>query len=913
MASGKHSRRKRRRKRSGRVSTSELLEQARRLLAKGDARGALERLKRIQDKEGDLEEWALLHFCAFIQRSRELAERGQRREAASMRARAAAHRASILPETLGEDDLLRYFDHLDAGDAVAAYAAHLKAGPTIAGAERSLADRLVVRRRWEALEVLDEGHALRRDAGHVMRSLEAMDAGEWARASDLLRGLPRRSPFAGWRIFCKAMACFGAGDDEGLRRALALLPPGFVLTDTVAELKGVSGSGVKGGSARTQRALGTDGAAVAALGDELRQALRSNERPRAIERLMNRLADALCPEDPLPALVDLVQVAGLATARSRLSLRTVEGLAQQLLPGRRVPGVLARIGLVLQKASLDSWDPRAAVTLFGRLSTEFPRAGDRSLVKGRVFEALARAGHRTVQPEFLPPPMERALCGLLDVSRIETGTLFADLMEASLASAPDNREGYRFLVELLSGGRENKARQGRVLQDMALRFPDDAEPWLELATLHYSGNAYRKAEQALAEARRCAPHDERIVDLQAVGFLKSSDQSRKSGRFEMAARDLERAEALGRAGLTGIVASKRLVLEVVSSGRDAAETVAPHLEGLAAAGQIRTLALLLHELDANRNIKNVTPDMASAVRGLLTLKAPLIGELDADAAAGLLAPQPADLRILYGRLHVAPVLFDWWGAIMRKQRDEGLLDVFDILMGCGGREAVRAEINRRLSGEKKAGRDPVLLLYLAVIRYQEGDDYDSRRFEEALDAAAPSDRKRLRAGAERLARGASGVLREALQTLDFGVLDPFGPVFGDDLPPPLSSLLDALVEPEEDLEDEGPSLEAFMDALRPGLGKGTANEPRQGMLFDGEAMEELDALESLIDRHELRGVPSPLLRELAEFARVEPEIRHNLDRAARKCEEAGLRGGLTREARIFLFPRAYGRRRRLGA
>ena len=68
---------------------------------------------------------------------------------------------------------------------------------------------------------------------------------------------------------------------------------------------------------------------------------------------------------------------------------------------------------------------------------------------------------------------------------------------------------------------------------MAARFPDDPAPRLELATLHYSRNAYRRAEDALAEARERAPHDERILDLQAVGFLKSADRSRKNGRLPL--------------------------------------------------------------------------------------------------------------------------------------------------------------------------------------------------------------------------------------------------------------------------------------------------------------------------------------------------------------------------------------------
>ena len=289
------------------------------------------------------------------------------------------------------------------------------------------------------------------------------------------------------------------------------------------------------------------------------------------------------------------------------------------------------------------------------------------------------------------------------------------------------------------------------------------------------------------------------------------------------------------------------------------------------------------------------PEMVSAVRVLLANRAPAIDELDSDEAIGLLAPLPADLQVLYGDLHVAPVLSDWWAAIMRRQNDR-LTDVFDILMDCGGRAAVRAEIDRRLSGTRKAGRDPLLLLYLAVIRYQEGIDRDSRRFVEVLNSAAASDRERLREGAARLARSATGILREALQSLDFGLLDIPEPVF--------ANFLEELMDSVEAPPDERPWHYEFMDALKTCLGGESPDESRQGSLFGDEAAGELDTLESLISRYELRGVPSALLREVVDVVRTEPEIRRNLDRIARKCKDTGLRAGSdTGGAHLSLPPR----------
>ena len=922
MAPGKHSRKNRKRKRSQsqsqsrHVSPEHLFEQVWQSLAKGDGRGALDQLRQAQHEDGKSEGLPLLFFCACIQRARQLAGNGLDREAAAMRTRAAQHRASISPRTLREEDLARYVGYLDGADALAVYADYLNARPPVLQAERSLADLLVIRRCWEGVEILDADHPLRRDAGQVMRSLDAMDAGDWERVAELLRGVPRRSPFAAWRVFCKAMVCFGAGDDQGLRRTLDLLPADFALAHTVAEWRRLCTGEGEGGAVQVQRALGTVGTAVEVLGEELRQALRGKDRPRVVERSIVSLADVLGPDDPCPARMDLLQIAGLATQRHQFSMQTVRGLMRRLLPAERVAGALARIELLLQRLAPDTWDPAPAAAYLKRLPVEFPRAADRALARGRVLEALARTGHQAVQhPEHLPPRMVKTLSALLDGRIDEPEMLFVELMVASLDADPGNREGYRFLLDLLRGHRDNKPRLRSILEEMATRFPEDPDPWLELTALHYSRNAYRRAEHALAEARLRAPHDERILDLQAIGFLKSADQSRKSGRFALAARDLQRAEELGRPKLGTLLQAKQLLLAVVSAGGDAAGVVAPHLENLPPDAQIRTLALLIHDLSENSHVKNVSPEMESTVKGLLARKAPAIDDLGPDEMVDLLAPLPGDLRILFSGLHIAPVLADWWADIMRRLDGDRLLAVFDVLMDCGRRAAVRAEINRRLRGVKKYRRDPLLLLYLAVVRYQERQDRDARRFMEALDLTSASDLERLRVASMRLARHARGILREALQKFDFALLDMPVSFFGHGAPFSIEDVLNDVIDPPPPPppppSTSTPELvnkilvDEFLEALRRSTAGASPEPPPQGSLFgDGGAARELGMLEDLIDRHGLLGIPSFALEDMAAFAREEPHNRRTLDRLARKCEAAGLRSVLSREAQILLFPGA---------
>ena len=903
-----------------RTSPRRLLDQARELLAGGDGRKALDLIRQVRARDDSLAGLPLVSFCASMQRARQLAAKGMDKEAATMRARADRYRASLSAPALSEDEWVQYVRYLDGGDALAAYADHLDGGTSLSRVERVLADRLVVQRFWVALDVLDETHPLRRDAAAVRSGLDAMDAADWAQAASLLQGVPRRSPFAAWRLFCKGMVCFGAGDDDGLRRILDRLPDDFVLARTVADWRRLVGRDAAGNGrpGAPQKPEGGN-RRVAALAGELKRAFH-NGSVRAAGTAIERLADALYPEDPARARIDLLEIAGLATLRDLLPGSAIQQLSRRLLPADRVIGVAARILLARQQIVPAAWNPVPAVALVDALPVEFPRAQDRALARACMLEALARTGRKAVDPELLPPEMAEDLRTLLGRPVEDPGLVFVELMFASLEADPDNRDGYLFLLDLLRGRSGGKPRLQRVLRDMADRFPDDSTPWLELATLHYARNAYRQAEGALEEARRRAPHDDRLLDLQAVGFLKSAEQSRRKGRFALAVQDLERAQNLGRRVIESVLPAKWLLLEIVSGDADASAAVARQLEGLPPGAQLRMLALLLRDLYDNHDVRNVTPEMADAVWRLLADRASLAGECTPDEIVQVLEPLPAELDLLYDDRRVAATFSRWWPALLERVDEERLPAALDVLMDCGGRDAVRAEIERRLRGVRKVRRDPLLLFYLAVLRYEEGSDHDARRFRDVLKKADAATRERLRSAAARLARHTQDPLRNALQTFDFDPLDvgpgPFGPG-----PPPaaLEAFLAAL---EEQFKAAGaprepaalmrpappdPGDPALVERFRRALTEDAADAPpgaaQQGMLFDREIYDDLDRLDELIDDNGLRDEPPPLLRELAGNLRADPEMRQELDRLARDCQTAGLRDRLTPQLHALLFPR----------
>ena len=932
----------RRKKRSPqqRLPPERLLAQARQSLDDGNPRKALELLRRVPRQGGDSGELSLWLFCACVERARELGRKGLAREAAAMRDRARQQQAKITVQDLSEPDLVRYLRCLDAGGAAAAYAEYLGARPPSDAAARVVADRAVLGRCWEPLQCLPGDHPLRRDAAPVERSVGAMDRGDWEGAAGFLAGIPRRSPFAPWRTFCKAMTSFADGDNAGLRRTVNLLPEEFALSGTVAELKRCASVGERTGPAAVQQALGTDDALVAATATRLRQALQRGDEHQ-IERHLVSLADVVYPENPLPARIDLLMIAARACFESRVPPSVFFNIAEQTVPEEYLISITAQATLLLQHADPgEIWDPSAAAIYLDNLSVPFPCPEDQALARGCVLESLARSGAEAgIHRYGLDADESRHVASLLGTPPQDPGQVLVDLLLVSLAADPQSTTGFHFLLDLLRRYPiADDARQRDTLHELTVRYPDAPEPWLELATLHYARNAYRRAEEALGEALRRAPYDERILDLQAIGYLKSADQSRKRGRFPLAARDLARAVDLRRPRLEPILRVKRLLLDLVQTGAEVHAEVqgdahadadvaagveavaAPLLESLAPAARLRTLTVAIHDLGENRNVKNVDPRIAAALRQVLGRDASAIARLDPDEALELVADLPADCRILYGSLRVAPVVTEWWRAVLARLDGDRLTACCDTLLACGGRKTVRDELDGRLRGGRATDHDPLLQFYLAVIRYEEREDYDATRLVEVVERVDGAGRRRLREAAKRLASVVDQPLRQALQQFDFKSLDRLAPSLEklremiEDLGGPglLEQVLEGMGEPEvgedgsldepaEEAEPE-PSPREFRAALSRAARNGRLDRPGQGLLFEeDETLVILDRLEAMIDSAGLRGAAPELINETADTIRGDHEIVRILDDLATWCTTHARRATLSRELEVLLY------------
>ena len=166
----------------------------------------------------------------------------------------------------------------------------------------------------------------------------------------------------------------------------------------------------------------------------------------------------------------------------------------------------ARVAMVAQSPEHGAWDARTAAAYCENLEAEFAGEGAQRLARAQVLEWVARCGRRAVPaPYWLHPDELSALWRLAGCAPGDPSGVFVSLMEASLKTDPANREGHLFLLDMLRGDGASHSSIEGALQVMKISFPEDPEPCLMLAGHYHTRNAYRKAEAALAEARRRAP------------------------------------------------------------------------------------------------------------------------------------------------------------------------------------------------------------------------------------------------------------------------------------------------------------------------------------------------------------------------------------------------------------------------
>ncbi len=787
-------------------------------LDKGDARTALHTFRQLA-KTGTPADFPI--FCACRSRARELRARGLCQEAESLASHATSARARFEPADLAPADVLRFLSLTGPLDAVHVFVqlfgpvgdtnapsgsldASMARGTDMqtdaASKTRSadavdatfaaqiVASQLLVGRCWDALHSLPADHPLRRDADLARQAMERMDAGDWAQAGKQLTRIPRRSPYASWRLLCKAMECLGTERDQEALRAVEQLPPHFPLPTLIAGVRQhllapnhadtrVDVTDGDSGGQRTDAEPASSGNdrhavrlppldspscdrlcsmlglnATATAANAFFEALHRSQ-PRSLQAAILPLIQTLLPEDPPTVRIALYELAAINTDPDDMPSRITGTLLEQV-PARRTAAVQARLHILHQAYRQITFPGYEVVNYLKVIGGEFADADRQQLARGRVLLFLARWGRdHSVDPAHLDESERHILEQLVPDRRYHGQLLLAGLARQGLALDPGDRAGYELWLDLLQRHHASSRLMEEALQETAQRLEDDPAPWIKLARLHLERrNAYRQAQLALAQARALAPLDPELQDLECAAHLRAAVQSRRRRSFGKAAADLQIAAGMNRSGLNELLQAEEMALALCDPAGSSDLAIRTALGSLPPVRRIRTVAALALDLTQTAaSGRSAAPAALTTARALLEEHTSTLDELDDASLPQLCAPLHDNAKWVFGSCDLTTVFRLWWDRLLQRTPPTQLLNVADAILAAGGIEPVHRQLEARYEQENNAGCTcPEWYVYIQVLRFSLGLPVRDQGLGPLLDDLPQHTIEHLRTTAQRL-------------------------------------------------------------------------------------------------------------------------------------------------------------------
>ncbi len=880
------------------LSFGQLLDQARSLLESGKARDAIDLLKLAEKKWGASETLRLLLFRAYRIRETQLRAKDMIQEADVVRRNLAA----VLPplQVLSEADVIGYLSDASVEEAVRFHQSLPKDHSFCGMVERQIAYRLMATNNWGPLERLASDHPLRQSAEAARKAIDLMNAGNWESALEELKPVSRRSPYAPLRLFCKAMTLFLAENDDELLRVLPKLPSDFplnpILEDIRDRLQGTAASTPRptaGSLPQSSTILWDHHVHAEHLAQEILQALKQ-KHPRSLPGHVTNFARTIFPEDPASAILHLLECMWAANA---ISLDTILEMRQQLT------GIVPTSDYDILIAKLDLWEnPTTQKSTFSYCNLLEKSISDpvhRKYVQSMIYLFTAKTLYllnerynEVIRENFV----YRMAMQSYDKDRINKTIM--DMALQSIELDPSNRDAYSFLVKLPNDARETRDTIEKALLTMASTFPDDPYPCLELSTLYYRKNAFRKAEKILDEAARRAPHDRRVIERRALSLVIAACKNFNRSRMDRVFQDLERAESLDCRTLAPLIEEKRILFHHLLNQPSRLEnlTYEDIPDRLSTVDRLRVFGLLVQEtreredLFQRKHIQAVQDRLGKAIQN---------AQLDPDAIVELLSPFPNIYQPILPKKPIAYPLLCAYKKIWKDFSNEKLIDTFLLLFHLDIVGFMANEMQQRIR-KKNTPQHLLMRFFLVTLNYMQPITYIDECYENILSNSKESDRKELERLSRRLGAHANGILKECLLTFDFEPVEcfrkrrfhPEDPLFQDDDDMPDWEEGDFFDDDydEEDLEDMASLLAELMPVL----------EEKADQLSRRERKEFKSVCEAFIDGLNLTGKPYPVILSKRRKLRAKAGMCEILDDLARFVQIAGITD-LSREAKTLLF------------
>ena len=766
----------------------ELIRDAGLRLAAGNAKRALDSLRLAQFKGVPAEHLDQLFRRAYTARAAELEARGLKGEAETARKNAAMHESVRGDSEPTRDDLLAYLQTQPADSRLATYARYLQSkNPPNLEAEVVLANLLVLNRCWEQLDPFPESCQFRDDANLAAAACEPLDRGDWGAGLQLLEQLPAESGFRHWKVFCSAMAAHFRGDVPAVVQALKALPSEFPLRSATKALRASTRPRAAEGASThgsTERLLGIGRRSVAKRAEAVLRAVEGAQTEQ-IGRAIRDFAKAVDPHSPSVTALRLTRILHSAVDAGDLSEDDYWDAFARAVPRSESQGAEFLIycqSLFEKPGSLDYLTEIADEFDWIRLA--FPDRSDSRIARARILARLAEVVQSQVTFGLTYEKAE-GICQILGDLRFNAVDKYAndslsaaiDLMRMSVHEDPSSTAAHRQLISMLhSCFIPRPSELVSAYEHYGESVPEDPEPWISLAELRLSSNAYRKAAAALQKARGYASQDDRVVDLMAATSLLATKRNLKLGRRELAEGDLSSAEDVASPRTEAIVLAWKVIASVAQA-RDSSLPAACErlLDGTSPQIRAKATCIVADSIPPLGGVVVLPPSDGQRLRNMFREAVLETCKTAPSELAALLEPMPVACRSVTDPKVVLRDLGELWDSVLRAVPDRDALRIFPAAVEVGELQALRREIARRLARTHDRTFQRILLLYSATVRHLLDEDRGANRFNKLVDSIPKEEVDPVRAAAEQLAIPVAmrfvPVLALALRQFDFEILE----------------------------------------------------------------------------------------------------------------------------------------------
>lgn len=473
------------------------------------------------------------------------------------------------------------------------------------------------------------------------------------------------------------MVCFYQEDDDGMRRALAMIPDRFPLHPLMECLK----------SAPDRISPLWQGQSLTTEQNRfLVQRLR-NADVHGAARIVKRMAQAIYPQDPIPAIEQLLYMLLPLASEQNLDVYDFVNMAETLLPGPRGEAVAAKFQFL---AFGDYFADTDAYLDF--LETEFPDPADRAVATSMVLSTSVKwvADRGMTYEAVYTSRFAQGELDRLGATSDDPEDVLLEIVLRSIELDPHNVQAHDLLNRLPSTSRKAKRLKETGLLKLVDQHPDDPAACIALSKLYLGKNALRKAETYLREAERRAPHDEQVREMHALTLLRSIDTNLKRAKFHLVKADLEKVDALNARKLSALVAARHILFEMAHTGQlslfddgtpsgkkeTLASIVDRHTAPLSAAEQLGTLGIL--EINRQQRPESWNRARNKCLEQCFRSRTATVGTLTSKAMRHLLLPDVDILPAGFGRAAWLDIFTSRYKKIFEPLGDEDVLPVMEL-------------------------------------------------------------------------------------------------------------------------------------------------------------------------------------------------------------------------------------------